>query len=308
MARWPELLRAPIRPDMTDPPALPHPAAPDRMLRLPDGRHLCYVRWNPAGHHPILFFHGTPGTRHFRPADLSVLGETDADLVTVDRPGYGRSTRQKERTLLGWADDVARLADALGWDRFAVCGVSGGGPHALACGCRLADRVTVVGAISSVAPFWPGALDGMMPLVRWGFRLAPHAPGPATGAMRLALRCGTPFIRLFQRRLPPGDRQVLERPGVLPLSLQTIAAALSTPVLAEEIGLFRRPWGFELSEVRVPVELWHGEADNNVPIAHGRRIAAALPHCRATWIPGAGHYLIFDCWRPILARLAGYGR
>lgn len=76
----------------------------------------------------MLFCHGTPGSRLFRPAEPTLLSEIDVDLVTVDRLGYGQSTAQPGRTLLDWPREVAALADELGWRHFAVAGISGGGP------------------------------------------------------------------------------------------------------------------------------------------------------------------------------------
>lgn len=58
-------------------------------------------------------------------------------VVTFDRLGYGRSSAQPGRTILSVADDAIAVADAMGWQRLSVLGVSGGGPHALAVGMRL---------------------------------------------------------------------------------------------------------------------------------------------------------------------------
>lgn len=129
----------------------------DRVLRLPDGRQLAYTRWNEGGRYPILFCDGTLGLRLFRPADPTVLVAADVDFVTVDRPGYGRSTLQHRRTLLDWSNDAAELAKELRWEDFSVAGISGGTPHALACGYRLTDHVTAVGIVSGLAPFWAEA-------------------------------------------------------------------------------------------------------------------------------------------------------
>ena len=63
------------------------------------------------------------------------------------------------------------------------------------------------------------------------------------------------------------------------------------------------PWGFNLARIDIPVELWHGELDRNVPIAHGYRLAAALANCFEHFVAGAGHYLIFDYWEAILTGL-----
>lgn len=273
-------------------------------LRLDDGRQLAYARSREPGSRRVLFCHGTPGSRLFRPPDPMLPASLDIDLVTVDRPGYGRSTRQPHRSLLDWPADVGAVADHLGWDRFAVIGVSGGGPHALACALRLPERVTAVGLVSSVAPFWPGALRGMLATTRRGFQLARLAPWLLILAARRMARNPEGFLSRVRRELPDPDRQILARPDVAAVVAENAREALVSDGVANEMVLLRRDWGFTPAEIAVPVVLWHGEADRNVPVAHGYRLAAALPDCRPTFVPEAGHYLIFDRWPHVLSSTA----
>lgn len=277
---------------------------PESVLRLDDGRQLAYVRWNRRGSRPLLFCHGTPGSRLFRPPDLSLLAVQDIDLVTVDRPGFGRSTPQRHRTLRDWPRDVLALTRHVGWKRFAVAGISGGGPHALACGYGLPDRVAVVAVISGVAPFWPGALEGMLATTRRGFQLARWAPWLLTLMARWAISSREQFLGKLRRELPECDRRIVARPEVARVLTENYAEALLTDEMAHEMVLLRRQWGFALSDIRVPIELWHGELDRNVPVAHGHRMAATIGDCRAHFRADAGHYLVFDEWEVILASVA----
>ena len=64
--------------------------------------------------------------------------------------------------------------------------------------------------------------------------------------------------------------------------------------------LASKPWGFPLQEVTIPVHLWHGEEDRSTPIAMARAMAAAIPNCRTTYLPGEGHLFLFDRWGEIL--------
>jgi pimeloyl-ACP methyl ester carboxylesterase len=273
-------------------------------LRLGDGRQLAYTRSHEPGARRVLFCHGTPGSRLFRPPDPMLPAALDIDLVTVDRPGYGRSTRRPHRSLLDWPDDVGAIADHLGWDRFGVIGISGGGPHALACALRLPERVTAVGLVSSVAPFWPDALRGMLATTRRGFQLAHLAPWLLILAARRMAGNPEGFLSRLSRELPDPDRRILARPDVAAVVAENAGEALVSDEVAHEMVLLRRDWGFTPADIAAPVVLWHGEADRNVPVAHGRRLAAALPACRATFVPGAGHYLIFDRWPQVLSSTA----
>lgn len=162
----------------------------------------------------MLFCHGSPGSRLFRPAEPTLLSEIDVHLVTVDRLGYGQSTAQPGRTPLDRPRDVAALADELGWQHLAVAGISGGGPHALACGRTMPERVTAVGVISGVAPFWPGAVRGMLATTRQGFWLARWAPWLLVLVAGRLKSNRDHFLAKLRHELPDCDRQIVDRADV----------------------------------------------------------------------------------------------
>jgi pimeloyl-ACP methyl ester carboxylesterase len=101
---------------------------------------------------PMLGFHGTPGSRFMLRLADGAAAELGIRLIAPERPGFGLSTFQKGRSLAGWARDVEAFTRALGVERFAVAGVSGGGPYAAACAAMLPDRVTAVGLVSPIGP------------------------------------------------------------------------------------------------------------------------------------------------------------
>lgn len=115
---------------------------------LLDGRRLAYEEFGDPQGPPVFYFHGWPGARVEFAANHGAAGRAGARVIAVDRPGIGRSDHLHDRTVLGWADDVATLADALDIDRFVVCGFSFGGPYARACAYALPDRVIRAGLIS----------------------------------------------------------------------------------------------------------------------------------------------------------------
>ena len=115
-------------------------ASNEELVRLPDGRSVAITSHGDPQGSPLFLFHGTPNSRlglhHIdRPAK-----ERKVRVVCPDRPGVGRSDPHPERTIPGYAEDVRALADAIGFERFAVLGYSGGGPYALACGAKLSER------------------------------------------------------------------------------------------------------------------------------------------------------------------------
>jgi pimeloyl-ACP methyl ester carboxylesterase len=145
--------------------------------------------------------------------------------------------------MLDWADDVAALADELSWGRFSVAGVSGGGPHALACAVALPERIAAVGVVSSVAPFWPGALEGMLPTTRRAFQLARWAQWLLVFEARRLGRHPDRFLHQVRGQLPECDRRVVDRPEVADVMAADAAEALAGDEVAREMRLLRRARG-----------------------------------------------------------------
>lgn len=128
-------------------------------VMTPDGRSLCVESGgNPAG--PSVLVHsGTPGSRLMAASWLRDAEQRGIHLISYDRPGYGGSTAQPGRTVADCTSDVRVVADALEVKRLAVWGISGGGPHALACAALLPDLVSAVATLASVAPYGVDGLD-----------------------------------------------------------------------------------------------------------------------------------------------------
>jgi pimeloyl-ACP methyl ester carboxylesterase len=281
-------------------------------IRLADGRWLGYTEYGDPAGIPVFLFHGTPGSRLHFLEDDPVASEMGVRLIAPDRPGYGISDPHPTRTLLGWADDVAVLADHLGIERFAVAGASGGGPHVAACAYALSERVTAVAMICSAAPIdAPGAMHGIALGNRAGFFLSRYLPW----LMRLLVRAQTRmiaraperFLRAVERQLCEADRRVLAAPEVREMSIRHLQEAVRAGPMGtlHETPLFSRSWGFDLREIRVPVHLWHGEDDTLAPVTMGRYLAETIPGCRAHFLPGTGHLIAEHepHWRVILEEL-----
>lgn len=281
-----------------------------RLLRLADGRRLGYAEYGDRDGAPVMFFHGTPGSRRVARCADQVARRRGIRLIAPDRPGFGLSDLQPGRTIGAWPADVTELADALGIERFAVAGVSGGGPYVAACAWRLADRLRHAGIISGMGPIDDPALAADLPrCYRAGFamvRRLPAAPRVALGLGMLGLRRAPGCVLAsLATSLPEADRAIFLRRRVRALLLDDAREALRQGPrgAAQELVLFSRPWDVPLDQIRMPVRLWHGEADAQVPVVIARGLAAALPDCRASFIPGAGHLWLLDHLDEILAAL-----
>lgn len=285
------------------------PPATATVLLLPDGRSLAYAEYGDPDGVPVVAFHGTPGSR------LQLVGANDeasaagVRLIVPDRPGYGHSSYHRGRRLGDWAGDVAHLADHLGLDRFAVVGVSGGGPHALACAAGLGDRVTRVALVSPAGPSSAPALRSGLSRRQLGVLRLRHLLVPLLlpvirlllAAYRLAPRAA---LALARRLMPERDAEILTWPRVRD-RLVAQAAVRPSPTQAraavQDLLLFSSPWGLALDRVTQPVDVWHGDADTTVPVEHGRHLAEVLPHATLHELPGEGHLLVEERVPEVLA-------
>ena len=311
---WSGLKRHLERPNGAEPAlAVVEPRRPvaTHVMTLADGRNLAWLEVGAPDGAPVFAFHGTPGSRLQLASADGPAREAGVRLVLPDRPGYGLSTHQSRRRLATWADDVTQLADHLGLPRFAVVGISGGGPHAAACARFLPDRVTVAAIVSGVAPLAePGSEAGMLSSDVRLARLARRSPAltrPVFAAMATAERHWPErVLDMMTRELGPTDAAVLQRPEVRADFLADLRASSRTTgaALTAEYALFTRDWGFRLEDITVPVHLWHGDADRDVPFEHARRQAEAIPGAVLHECPGEGHLLVVDHLEEILRLVA----
>lgn len=288
-------------------------AVPDtHVMALPDGRDLAWMDLGDPEGAPVMAFHGTPGSRL-----QLVFGDQPARaagvrLLALDRPGYGLSSYHRRHRFEGWATDVARLADHLDLPRFAVLGVSIGGPHAAACGRFLPGRVSAAAIVSGVAPLAePGSEAGMTAADAVLLRLVRRSPAmalPLFAAMAtMDRRWPERVLGMMEHNLGGPDAAMLRRPEVRAAILADLRRSSRTTgkAIAQDYALMAHDWGFRPGDIAVPVHLWHGDADRDVPIAQAHRLAGAIPGAVLHECPGEGHLLIAARCEEILRLLTG---
>jgi pimeloyl-ACP methyl ester carboxylesterase len=265
-------------------------------VACPDGRVVAWAAWGDSAGRPLLLIHGTPGSRLASSPDEELYGRIRAHVVTFDRPGYGRSSRHSGRTVYSVADDALAVADELGWERFSVLGVSGGGPHALAVGARAPERVHRLGIAVGATPIEFVEPADLIAINREGQRRireegrASLEEFLAEPARQLSANPGA-ALDAVMADAPPIDREMLERPalrGVLVASTRE-AFANGPQGWFDDAWALGTDWGFQLSDVQSPVYMWYGELDRNVPIGSVRTMASHLTVAQFELIQGAGH-------------------
>ncbi len=161
---------------------------------------------------------------------------------------------------------------------------------------------------SAGPPYVAGNLEGGAQERKVGFVLAQRAPWLLALIMRFFRNPGRNperFLDHFSPEFPQVDRDIQSRPEIRAMFLASYAESARQGVraFADEVALVSRPWGFSLADIRVPAYVWHGGRDVSMPIAMGRYLAGAIPGCRMTFLPEAGHLLLFDHWPEILSAL-----
>jgi len=261
-------------------------------------RVLC-VHETGAGDGPaILVHHGTPGSGIAMPAWTQNACERGVRLIGYSRPGYAHSTPDPGRTVGDAGADAAAIMDALGIERFLTWGVSGGGPHALACAAVLPNRVAAVASVAGVAPFRARGLnyfDGMGDdnLIEFGLAMAGRQqlePFCAATAEQMLATGPDGILEALASLVSPPDRAVLT--GEL---AETMAAEMPIVFASGVQGwidddfAFLAPFGFELSAIASPVLIVHGRQDRFVPVEHGEWLAQEIPGAESWISPDEGH-------------------
>jgi pimeloyl-ACP methyl ester carboxylesterase len=246
----------------------------------------------------ILCHHGTPAAGAPFAGWVQDVTARGARLISYARPGYGGSTPAPDRTVADAAADSAAIMDALGVERFVTWGISGGGPHALACAALLGDRVAAAASLAGVASFDAPGLNyfrgmGQDNIVEFGLAMGgrEHIEPFVQAAAGEMLSASPAEIRdSIATLVSEPDRLALDGPvgnwwtSILPL---TFAAGAEGWV--EDDLAFVAPFGFDVAAIGVPTLVVHGRLDQFVPVGHGEWLAGAIPGAES-WIgDGDGH-------------------
>ncbi len=263
-----------------------------------DGRVLKVLEDGDRVGRPVLVHNGMPNSRLLFASDVRSAQRLGIRLISYDRPGYGGSTRRPGRSVADCAEDVRAIARALDIDRLGVWGISGGGPHAIACAAVLPDLVMSVAVLASVAPWGAEGLDYFAGTGEWNVeQVSLMLEDPAAARAK----CEDNRVQMLTQTLP----ELME-------FLKTLLAPVDAAALTGELGQYvidatrsgmatssdgwwddglaiLEPWGFEFGSIRTPVLLLHGRQDRFVPFAHGEWLARTIPGVEARLTDDDGH-------------------
>ena len=265
-----------------------------------DGRTLTIAEWGDPDGFPVFLLHGTPGSRFAGQGHSSSYANGGARVMTYDRPGYGGSDRLRGRRVVDCVADVSAIADNLGIERFAVSGGSWGGPHSLAVAACLPERVTRAASVAGPAPFgmagfdWFAGMDAVnIEEIGWALEgedvLAREIERMAAAWLE---RVNNDPSRAGEVEFSEADRAEMARPEEQETTRRMLNEAFRQGVwgYVDDTLCLIQPWGFDVTEIRVPTRIDYGLTDVLVPPQHGEWLAQNVPNADVVVDEQGGHF------------------
>ena len=267
-----------------------------REITLPDGRKVELLIAGEKSTDAIVFHHGTPGSAQTWKEWLPAVAQAGAYAFSFSRPGYGRSARHKGRLVIDNSADVAFILGQLGIERIVSIGWSGGGPHALA-DTTLAQSLAAI-SIAGVGAYGASDLDFLEGMgeenhIEFGAAILGEAAidkWMQENSGGTANVTGDQLIEALGGLIGDADKRSLT-----PQVAESVAADFRDALSLGYFGwldddlAFVEHWGFDITAIKQPVELWQGDEDFMVPHAHGKWLASKIPNSQLIFEPGEGH-------------------
>ncbi|MEO1206606.1 MAG: alpha/beta hydrolase [Pseudomonadota bacterium] len=291
--------------------------APVKTFNPPSGRAFSYCEFGAADGHPVLAFHGTPGSRlKYEVAHEAATG-LGLRLLSIDRWGYGGTPAppRDDVSLHGFGQDMRALIQSLGKSQASIVGISGGGPYAMATAAVLKGKASKLALVAPVAPLvGANAVSSAVADMRMFHKLAffgvPKVPGlsrVAFGALRSVLKVNGPAaMRLVTARAGPSDRVIACAPENAARLSETFRLGLekTTRGAAIDMQVFSSAWDVDVGDIASQTRLWIGTDDRNVPIPPAKALQTKIRKFELTELPGAGHFWITKHYADVLGWLA----
>lgn len=291
------------------------------LLRLPSGRRFCVAEFGDPAGIPVLAFHGAPACRLMFDVTDGAARSLGLRIVAFDRPGYGHSPLDYGASLASRTEAFVELVNELGLDRFAVLGVSGGGPYAVSMAARLPHRVMALALISPLGPLAdiqhrgnghataaghdgaarPSARDVHLSFGHRAFFLdLPHHSWLLRVNAEIAMRSfrAAPrfFAHTFAHLLPESDRRIVALPDVersiVDMTLEATRTGIGGGIA--DLEIYAAPWGVEFDAIAAPTQIWQGLDDLIVPVAGALELGNLIDGSRVHRIEKAGHFWVYS--------------
>jgi pimeloyl-ACP methyl ester carboxylesterase len=257
------------------------PERSGRMMRLGDTT--VRVLERPGNDPAVVFIHGLPGTaQDFDKVTALLPGR---HTIAFDRPGFGFSSGGYH-PLAEQLMTIQQLLDALGVRRPLLVGHSYGGTLALAYAARRPQAVRGLVLVDAAAAgqrsdFVTRAQSRLVQVLSWPV-VQPVADATFSQLLRTASAKGADAAAF-----DPDDVDDEHERRVLALNMRhEDLDAYAAEQLAVDDAI--ADLDERLARIATPAIVIHGAKDAFIEPAHGRRLAALLPHARLEMVSG-GH-------------------
>lgn len=263
-------------------------------LTLSEGRNLEFIRNGVDSDSHVILHAGTTQDISGWQIWLDYFARKGVSALAFGRSGYAASSKKLGRITIDIAHDVAELADSIGISRMVNFGLSGGGQHAIACG--LDPRSVGVVTSGSLAPFiemGENFFKGMQQadLDEWA-----DARRDINGLVKrfkgwMNQDAGD---LLSMPEVSENDRRAQSNPS-WNLLLESVGYTMEQGFdwVADDYSSYLEPWGFDPRDMKVPLIIWQGGLDQNVPPQHGEWLAENVPNSELHLIEDESHIGLF---------------
>jgi pimeloyl-ACP methyl ester carboxylesterase len=267
------------------------------IISLASGRRLAFDTYGDPAGRPCFYFHGWPSSRQQGKLMHTLGQELGLCIVAPDRPGIGESEFHDGRRLLDWPPVLAELAAHLGWERFHVFGVSGGGPYALVTAYAMPERVLSTSLVCGAPPLRLLGTRELFWVYRWALVVRQWMPWMLGLVLKIALlfsRCKPTQwpLRWLVAFMGSRDRLALQDEVAYAAIIESFRGAMRSGPrgVQADADVYLQDWAFNLSHITVPVHVWHGGSDENIPMSYARQVTAMLPCAITHFVAEEGHY------------------
>lgn len=257
---------------------------------LSDGRSIEFMRNGVESDSAIILHAGTSQDITGWKVWLENFARNGVLSIAFGRSGYVGSTPKPGRITIDIAHDVAELADFLGVKRMVNVGLSGGGQHAIATG--LDPRSVGVVTSGSLAPFEEMGEDFYLGMQQADIDEYADALRDIKDLVkRFQGGLATdPSAQFTPKEVSANDKRAQQSPSwKILFDSCDLTMKSGWDWVADDYSSYLRPWGFDPREIRVPVILWQGGLDKNVPPQHGQWLAKHIPNSKLKLIEDESH-------------------
>ena len=276
----------------------------DNVLTLPDGRKLAYAEFGQPDGHPVLYCHSSYSSR-LEPLLIGeeVFRQYGLRVIAADRPGLGGSDFLPNREYTDFTKDTVFLTDALGLEKFSVLAISGGSPYAAVCAAKIPQRISKVVLVSGSWQIDKEVIKAIGSPMNLMWQVALRMPFLLKFVVKIMVKLMNQNPKdVYNKKsspptniMPTVDHVAMVNPERMAIYQKTLMESVKQGVkgAALDIRMNVREWDFDLDEIHLPILLFHGRLDKNMPLAHVQQTANQLHDARLVTYPDDGHISTF---------------